>query len=246
MSSGEISHALILAAGAGSRLGDSAAGVAKPMIRIAGEPLLQRNLRLLRDAGVRHVVINLHKHGDQISEYFGRGDRFGVEIAYSQEPTLLGTAGAALFARPLLGYGNVYIVYGDNLSTINLRALAQTHKEKRSSLTMALYQRPDARASGAARLDAADRIVDFVEKPATNARHGGWVNAGYYVMSPTVFDHISPSTPDDFARDVIPRLLARRSPVYGYRMTEGLWWIDTPEDLACTKRVFEASSGNEH
>jgi len=228
---------MILAAGEGTRLRPLTNDRPKPMIRIGGTPILEHNLRLLVAAGVRQVAINLHHRPEVISEYFGDGSRFGVEITYSHEERLLGTAGAVKKMATFFD-SDFFLVYGDNLSTIDLRALAHQHDAKKSVLTMAVIEREDPAESGIVELDKDDRIVRFVEKPAPGNVFSRFVNAGYLVVSAPVLSMIPDDTPSDFGRDVFVRLVGSGALVYAYRMSEGLWWIDSPSDHERTRRTF--------
>jgi NDP-sugar pyrophosphorylase family protein len=96
-----------------------------------------------------------------------------------------------------------------------------------------LYYRDDPTPSGIVGLDEDDRIVRFQEKPQPNQVFSHWVSAGLFVLEPQVLEAIPPEGAPDFGRDIFPALLTAGKPLYGYRMSgdEGLWWIDTPEDL---------------
>jgi mannose-1-phosphate guanylyltransferase len=106
---------------------------------------------------------------------------------------------------------------------------------------MALYRRDDPCSSGIAEVKAEDRIVRFVEKPRPEEVFSNWVNAGIYALNLEILDLIPAGQPCDFGRDVFPRMLAEDRALCGYRMRgdEGLWWIDTPADLARVQRAFE-------
>ncbi len=86
--------AVILAAGKGERLSEITQKIPKPMIEFKGKPLLQHNIELCKKFGIEDIYINLHHLPDKIRDYFGNGERFGVNIKYSYEKELLGTAGA--------------------------------------------------------------------------------------------------------------------------------------------------------
>jgi NDP-sugar pyrophosphorylase family protein len=230
-------RALILAAGYGRRLGSLTAKRPKPMIEIAGKPILHYNVELVARAAVRDVTINVHHNGKAIRDYFGDGSAFGVTIAYLDEPVLLGTAGTARVVASRSPDDDLLVVYGDNLSTIDLRALIAFHRDNNADASMALYHRDDIRSSGAAQIDAADRIAAFVEKPSTQAC-AGWVNAGYLIFRSALLAGTPEAVPSDLSRDVVPALIAQGRRIYGYRMTEALWWIDTPADYERTLRAF--------
>jgi NDP-sugar pyrophosphorylase family protein len=232
-------RALVLAAGYGERLGPLTAECPKPMIDIGGRPILHYNLELLARAGIREIAINLHYRPDAIRDYFKDGLPHGVAITYVYEPELLGTAGALRNVADWLAGDDFFVIYGDNVSTIDLRKLIGVHREKDADLTIALYAREDRGSSGIAALDADDRITRFAEKPRADDIFSHWVNAGYLIAKPSVLDAIPARTPSDLGRDVFPQLLAGGARIYGYRMTEALWWIDSPADYEATKAAFD-------
>jgi NDP-sugar pyrophosphorylase family protein len=96
-----------------------------------------------------------------------------------------------------------------------------------------LYYRDDPSQSGIVGLDENDRITRFLEKPRPDQVFSHWVSAGIFILEPQVLEAIPADGAPDFGRDVFPALLAAGQSLYGYRMSadEGLWWIDTPEDL---------------
>ncbi|MGC8484336.1 MAG: nucleotidyltransferase family protein [Candidatus Baltobacteraceae bacterium] len=230
--------ALLLAAGRGERLRPLTDSCPKPMIEIGGKPILQHNVELLVEAGIHDIVINLHHSPEAIVKVFGDGQRLNARIQYVREERLLGTSGALRNAAGLLGSGDCLVVYSDNLSTIDLRKLIALHKERKADLTMALYHRLDTGASGIVAVNGDGRVTRFLEKPSKEESFSNWVNAGYYVVAPSVVQMIPETTPSDFARDVFPKMLNKKARLFGYRMTEKLWWIDSMEDYRRTQREF--------
>lgn len=214
------------------------------MIYIGDKPILRYNIELLAAAGFTDVTINLHYRPEAIRSYFGDGSAYGVNIRYALEPQLLGTAGAVANVAEWLRHEDVFaIVYGDNLSTIDLRKLLDVHREKSADVTIALYRREDPRQSGIVGLDAQDRIVRFLEKPKEEDIFSDLVSAGYMIATPALFEAIASDRPLDLGCDVFPRMLADGARMYGYRMPEALWWIDSPEDYEATKAAFAAGVG---
>jgi NDP-sugar pyrophosphorylase family protein len=235
---------MLLAAGEGRRLGSTTLDRPKPMLEIAGRPILDHNIRFLARHGIRDLIVNLHHCPETITQYFGDGASRGVRISYSYEPALLGTAGAVKNVSQ--HFDETFIVmYADNLTTCDLSRFIDFHRRKSGAATVALFHREDATASGIAELDGSDRIVRFLEKPRADEVFSRWVNAGILIMEPAVLDFIPNGRASDFGRDVLPAVLAAGQPIYGYRMTEELWWVDSPEDLERTRRSFEASAPGE-
>ncbi len=209
------------------------------MIPLGGRPLLEYTIQWLRRYGVTDVVINLHYLPDAVAGHFGDGGRWGLRIKYSEEPQLLGTAGAVKNAASTFD-APFFIWYGDNLSTCRLDRLWAFHETHGAEVTIALYRRPDATQSGIVGLDDGDRVTRFLEKPAPDEIFTPWVNAGILVVEPSLVDAIPAGGAVDFGRDVFPALVARNEAVYGYRMSpeEGLWWIDSPEDLRHLEAIW--------
>lgn len=231
-------RAMILAAGEGSRLRPLTADVPKPMLRISGRPILEHGIRLLASHGITDLVINLHHRPEAVTEYFGDGAAWGVSIHYSHEPCLLGTAGAVRKVAELFDQ-TFLVLYGDNLTDCDIGRLRSFHKERGATATVALFHRDNPTASGIAELERDGRIVRFVERPCPEDVFSHWVNAGILIVEPQVIEMIPPERPSDFGRDVLPDLLLRGYPVYGYRMRENLWWIDRPEDYYRVERLSQ-------
>jgi NDP-sugar pyrophosphorylase family protein len=233
--------AMLLAAGMGERLAPFTDNAPKPMMEIEGKPILEYGVQLCAHHGIRELIVNLHHCPDVITRYFGDGHSWGVRITYSHESVLLGTAGAV--KKVADEFGETFLVlYGDNLTTCDLGRLIEFHRNKGGSATMALFYRENATASGIAQLDASDRVIRFLEKPRSGEVFSPWVNAGLLVLEPAVLDLIPDGQPYDFGRDVLPSLLASGASVYGYRMTEGLWWADSPDDLERMRLAARAGS----
>jgi mannose-1-phosphate guanylyltransferase len=231
----------ILAAGEGSRLRPLTDTIPKPMVPLAGRPILEHAVEALARHGVRDLIVNLHHKPDVIRTYFGDGSRFGMRIQYSFEPVLLGTAGALTPWADFLDE-TFFLVYGDNLSTCDLTKLAAFHRARAARATIALFWREDPRQSGIADLESDGRVRRFVEKPAADEVFSHWVNAGILVLEPACVADIPQGRPSDFGREILPRWIAEGQPVYGYEMAEDerLWWIDTCADLVHAKREWEA------
>lgn len=235
--------AMILAAGAGVRLRPLTDYVPKCMISIGGKPILERTIEHLSRHDVTEMIINVCTLSQVIMDYFGDGGRWGVHIVYSVEERPLGTAGGVKHVAQFFDQKPFIVWYGDNLSTCDLGRLIARHAAKGSVATIALHQRDEVGQSGIVGLDSDDRIVRFLEKPRPEQVFSHWVNAGIYVLAPTVLELIPAGAPADFARDLFPAMLAAGQPLYGYRLAadEGLWWIDTPADLARVQQEWQTS-----
>jgi mannose-1-phosphate guanylyltransferase len=232
---------MLLAAGLGTRLKPLTDQCPKCMIKVAGKPVLQRNIEWLRSKGVLDLVVNVHLFPELITDYFGDGSAFGVHLEYSYEPQLLGTAGALWGARRFLGSERFWVVYADNLVNCSLQRLENLHLSRGATLTMGVFWREDVSTSGVVELDDDARITGFKEKPASFEMLSHWVNAGIYLCEAKVHHYIPPDRACDFGYDILPVMLSMREPIYGYTLGPGetLHWIDTLEDLARTEALYE-------
>jgi NDP-sugar pyrophosphorylase family protein len=240
--------ALLLAAGEGTRLRPLTEKLPKPMIPIAGKPILEYNVEWLAQHGIREIAINLHHCPQAVMNHFGDGSRFGVSITYSYEPELLGTAGAVkklesfLQGTPSTSSGQAFlVVYGDNLIDCDLKRLLSFHHERGGLVTIVLHYRDDVSNSGVVAVETQDRVTSFVEKPKAQKVFSHWVNAGILVLEPEVVKYIPSGIPSDFGKEILPQLLEQGAELYGYRITdsERIWWIDTPGDLERVEMIFK-------
>jgi NDP-sugar pyrophosphorylase family protein len=207
--------ALLLAAGEGTRLRPLTLDRPKPMVPVGGRPVLEHLLILLREHGITRMAINLHYRPERIIQHFGDGGRFDVQIEYSWEPRLLGTAGAAkrlewFFDEPFV------VLYGDVLTNVDLTSMAQRHTDRNATASLLLYEPDDQTRCGMAAQAADGRITAFIEKPS-RAVPGRLANAGICLFEPDVLRLVPRGRPYDFASDVLPQLLRQGLPVYGDR-----------------------------
>jgi len=223
-------RALILAAGEGTRLRPLTADRPKPMLRVGDRPLLEHLVRLLRRHGVHEIAINLHYKPEPIVDHFGDGQRFGVQITYSHEDSLLGSAGAAKQLEWFLD-DTFLVLYGDVLTDLNLTALVEHHHARAVAGTIAVYEVDEPTRCGIVQLGPDDRVVRFVEKPSS-AAFGTLANAGVYVLEPSVLQAVPAGQPFDFGHDLFPRLLAQGVHLSGYRAASYVLDVGSPERYA--------------
>ncbi len=220
--------AMVLAAGRGTRLKPFTDNMPKPMIPVAGRPILEHIVIQLRDVGFTDLVINLHYHPEAITEHFGNGDKFGVRIHYSRETALLGTAGAVKkiqdqFIGPFLVY------YGDNYVEIDLDQFVRAHHDAAPVATIAVFPCDNPSMSGIARVDDGQNIVEFVEKPVPGSNAGNLANAGVYILNPGVLKAIPADRPSDFGHDIFPELLRQGQNLKAFMLSGRVIGVDTPE-----------------
>jgi len=198
---------------------------------LAERPLIEWTLNWLKEHGVTECMINLHYLPYMVKEFVGDGNRYGLCVHYSYEPELLGTAGAVkkvadFFDEPF------YVIYSDNFSQWDLRKLKQTHENHGAVATIAVHWREDVTQSGVVEMDRESRILGLVEKPAADAVTSHYVSAGFFYLMPEVFDYIHEGRFCDFGFEVFPRMLHAGKRIYGVKMEDPIFGIDTKEAYA--------------
>ncbi len=224
-------NAMILAAGEGRRLRPLTETVPKPLLSVGGRPLIARLIELLRQHGVREIAINLCHRPKEIASFCGDGSQLGVRIVYSVEEKSLGTAGGVRRMAAFFGDEPFFVLYGDVLTNMDLASLRSFHTERGAALTMGLYQPEEPGECGIVQLGADNRILAFVEKPASRGDPSAWANAGVYVVEPAVLRHIPPG-PFDFGAELFPLLLERGVALFGYASDALVVDIGTPRGYA--------------
>jgi mannose-1-phosphate guanylyltransferase / phosphomannomutase len=228
---------MILAAGLGSRLRPLTTYLPKPLVPILNRPLLWHLIRRVRQAGIHDIAINLHYRGEQIRRWLGRGERLGVEVTYSEEAELLGSAGGVRHIRHFFGRDPVLIVHGDILFDVDLSAVIQYHFARSAQVTLVLHPAHHRYSYGKITVNAQGQIAQFVDK------HVPWVSGplietvftGVQVLDPTVLDAIPAGRVAALTTDVYPDLLTNASRFYGYLM-HGYW-----SDIGTPRRYWETN-----
>ncbi len=213
---------MIMAAGKGTRLRPLTDYLPKPMVPVVNRPALYHILRLLRRHGLREAVINLHHMPAVITDYFGDGAWMDMDITYSFEPELLGTAGGVKKNAAFLGGDTFLVMSGDALTDIDLTGLVAAHRRRGSIATLAVTEVPDPSLFGVVVADDDDRVVGFQEKPTREEARSRMCNCGIYVFEPDILAHIPPDQFDDFGRRVFPDLLRQQVPFHAQSVT-GYW-----------------------
>jgi len=215
-----------MAAGYGTRLEPLTIAVPKPLVPIVNKPSMLHNIELLHFYGFREITANIHYHPEQIQNYFGDGNEFGVQLRYSYEEELMGTAGGVWrMGKVINDVQDTFVVMSsDAITDINLSKIVDFHKKKKALVTIGLAPVEDPSEFGVVITDADSKISAFQEKPKKGKALSNMVNAGIYVMEPEVLDMIPANTFYDFGKQLFPKLAEGKDEIYGYKMTE--YWSD--------------------
>jgi mannose-1-phosphate guanylyltransferase len=221
--------ALVLTAGLGTRLAPLSAVRAKPAMPVAGTPLVVRILRWLRAAGVRRAVLNLHHRPETIARIVGDGSPWDIDVRYSWEPDILGSAGGPRRALPLLDADRFLIVNGDTITDCSLAALADCHVASQALVTMAVVPGDVARYGGVL-VDATDRVIGFVPRGAAPlARILHFI--GVQAAESRAFAGVADDQPSETVKTAYPQLIAADAgAVRAYRSDATFLDVGTPRD----------------
>lgn len=220
----KINEALVVAGGLGTRMGDLTRDLPKPMIPVAGRPLIEHVLRLLSRHGIMNVTIATNYLGEKIEEHVGCGAKFGVSVRYIREEKRLGTAGALSLLDPVPD-APFFVINADIVTKVNLRAMAAWHGAESPLMSVGMVPHVVECPYGVIQVSDKD-IIQIQEKP----RQQHWINAGVYVLSPEV----AKETPRNVYIDMttmIQRFIKKGERVCGFPIRE--YWNDaaTPGDI---------------
>ena len=208
--------AVVMAGGLGTRLRPLTENTPKPMLLVGDRPMLERTIEQLRKAGIRRVDLTTHYKPEAISTHFGNGDEFGVTINYVHEDQPLGTAGAL----GLLGDSQepLLVINGDILTHVDFRAMLKYHREHKAALTVGVCRYDLQVPYGVIECRGPD-ILGVSEKPVMPFL----VNAGIYLLEPTVREHIPARKKFDMT-DLIQTLIHADRKVVSFPIVE--YWLD--------------------
>jgi NDP-sugar pyrophosphorylase family protein len=219
--------ALILAAGTGTRLDPITRLVAKPAVPLAGRTLIERVIEWLTTAHVTDVVINLHHRPETITGIVGDGSTLGVNVQYSWEPAILGSAGGPRHALPLLG-DEFLIVNGDTLVEFGLAPMIERHRESSADVTVAVIPNPRPDHYHGLQLDAEDRVTGFVLR---GSGRPSWHFVGVQIARASVFAGLADNVPAETVTGIYRDIVATRlGALRGYRVETPFLDVGTPSD----------------
>jgi D-glycero-alpha-D-manno-heptose 1-phosphate guanylyltransferase len=232
--------AAILAGGPGTRLRPVVSDRPKALAPVHDRPYLTYLLDWLADNAVRDVVLLTGHQADQVRRTLGETYR-DLRLIHSAEPSPLGTGGALRRALPHLVSPVVLVLNGDSWCDVDLADFRVFHARKADRLSLVLAVAADAARYGRVQVAADGRVQQFGEKD--EARGGGWINAGIYLMDRGLIEEIPDGGPVSLERDLLPSWLGRRERIHGYFCTGRFLDIGTPESYAEAATFFQAGAG---
>lgn len=223
--------AVILAGGKGTRLAPYTKILPKPLMPIDDMPILEVLLRQMKRAGVDEAILTVGHLAHLLETFFQDGGQWGLKISYSYEPCPLGTAGPIALVD---GLNDTFLVTnGDVLTTLDLRALIEFHKEHHSAATIAVHKRQVRIDLGVIQWDGGYQLKGYIEKPT----YDYVVSMGIYVFEPSVIKYIPRQQYLDFP-DLVLKMIAAGEKVIGFPY-DGYWKdLGRPDDYEQAAQDF--------
>lgn len=221
--------AVIQAGGKGTRLRPLTNDIIpKPLLEINGKPMLQWQIENLIRYGIREVIIIIGHLGEKIKEYFGKGDKWGIQIEYIEEETPLGSAGALYYLKNREKTDFIFI-FGDVMFDLDWRRFITFHEEKSGLATLLIHPNSHPYDSDLVLISDDNRVNGFDYKNSRgNDYYNNCVNAGLYILKADVLNAIDEEKYYDLEKDVLPNLISQGL-VYGYKTPEYVKDAGTPE-----------------
>lgn len=232
--------AIIMAGGEGTRLRPLTCTIPKPMVPIVGTPVMEHIINLLKEHDINNIATTLYYRPNIIKDYFGDGSKFNINLSYFTEESPLGTGGSVLNTGEFLN-DTVIVISGDAITDINLVDAVKFHKKNKSIATLVLKRQPIPLEYGIVILDDENKIVRFLEKPSWGEVFSDTVNTGIYILEPEAFSHYKKGDVFDFSKDLFPKLLKEKAPMFGY-ITDS-YWSDIGDLKTYMNTNFDALDG---
>ena len=234
-------RAVVLAAGAGTRLDPLTRRVPKPLVAVANRPVMEYTLRLLKRHGINKVAANLFHLAELIPAYFDNLKGLDITINYVKEEKLSGDAGGVRACRKFLDGGTFVVIMGDVITDVDLSSLIERHRKSKAIVTIALKQVEDVKHFGVVALDEKGFVKAFQEKPQAEEAISNLASTGIYICEPEIFKHIPQDGQFGFGHNLFPKLLELGLPIQGVEVN--CYWSDIGTIPAYRQACFDAISG---
>ena len=232
-----------MAGGFGTRLRPLTNNLPKPMVPMAGRPMMEHVVELLKEHGLIEITSLLYFQPEAVVEHFGDGKGHGVSMDYISLTSDLGTAGSVgnAMREALKAAGEragakkgskkkpdskksetTLVISGDVLTDIDLKAALAFHKKKKAMATVVLTRVEDPLSFGIVITEKSGKVQRFLEKPGWGEVFSDTINTGIYILEDKVLGFIPEGVEFDFSKDLFPLLLQKKKPLYGF-IADGYW-----------------------
>jgi mannose-1-phosphate guanylyltransferase len=234
-------RAVVLVGGFGTRLRPLTLTTPKQMLPVVDRPMIEWVVEHLADHGIDEAVLALGYRPDAFTDHYREGTCAGVRLHYAVEPEPLDTAGAIRFAAKDADIRERFIVLnGDVLTDLDLGLLLDFHERSGAEGTIHLVPVDDPTRYGVVPIDEDGRVREFVEKPPADRVPSRWINAGTYVLEPSVLDRIPADRPVSIERETFPAMVADRTL---FALESDVYWIDAGTPGTYLQAQLDLTSG---
>ena len=210
------------------------------MVQIGGTPLLEHQINLAKKFGISDIFILAGYKSDVIFDYFEDGAKFGVNITHILEPRPLGTAGSLKLLEHVLT-DKFILFYGDVFIDVDLNRMIEFDKTCDCIATLAVHPNDHPYDSDLLEMNENKNVTQFHSKPHDPGKfYNNLVNAAFYILSPRIFSYIPFGHPSDFGNNIFPSLLRNNELLAGYKLTEYVKDLGTPERLTAVLEDFDS------
>jgi mannose-1-phosphate guanylyltransferase/phosphomannomutase len=220
---------VVIAGGQGTRIASVNNEIPKAMIPINGKPILEYEVDMAKRYGYTDFLFIIGYMGDQIENYFGNGEKWGVSIEYFKETHPLGTAGALGLLKDKLTE-DFFVFYGDTVMDFDMQHMLNFHRNKNADATLFLHPNDHPYDSDIVALDTEKKVVKFYNKPHDEGFVSrNIVNAALFIFSPKVLEKIKVGVKSHIEKNVLPICLEAGMKLYGYLSSEYIKDMGTPD-----------------
>lgn len=220
---------VIIAGGKGTRIASVNKDIPKAMIPVEGKPVMEYEVELAKSYGFREFIFITGHLGDQISDYFGDGSRWGVSIEYFHEEQPLGTAGALGMLKDKLTE-DFFVFYGDTILDIDMTAMLNYHQQQHADATLLVHPNDHPYDSDLVDLNEDGTVRQFFIKPHdAHLVCRNLVNASLFIFAPSILSEIAPGRKSHIEKDILPRCLEKKMRLCGYVSFEYIKDMGTPD-----------------
>jgi NDP-sugar pyrophosphorylase family protein len=217
-----------LAGGFGTRLQPLFACLPKTLAPVNNKCFLEYPIENFKKYGIRDFTFCIYYKGEKIIEYFDDGDKFGIRIDYSIEELPLGTAGAIGLLRESINE-TFCVINADNYIDLDIKECIEKHKASNAIATIAVAQVKDTSRYGRVEFDEVGVVKSFKEKNEA-LKEEGYINSGFYIFEPQIFDYIPPNRSVSLEREVFLALLKDKKKINSYTEVSNFYDIGVPTD----------------
>ncbi len=233
--------ALLLAGGFGTRLRPLTFTRPKHLLPIANRPHIEHVFDLLLEYGVTEVILTTSYLAEAFAETVEGARARGLDVQVTYEEVPLGTAGALKNAQTEVGDDTFFVFNGDVLTDVDLEAVLSFHRDRKAEATILLTPVEDPSAFGVVPTQDDGRVTGFIEKPPRHEAPTNMINAGIYVLEPSVLARIPVAREWSAERALFPQLVSENAPIYGF--STDAYWMDVGTPDKYLRANMDAISG---